>query len=224
MILSENSQGSRDLTVYESRAVRQLKGVASQADVEDIVEVAHRKYLIRAGLLGGVYVARAFPKPPSKARGLIAEAQGENEQGAVAALMSKIDARDARRMGERRWSDAMDCAIPNEAEFTEALYQTSLNAAQFAILKALALTREAGLSHAQLASAAGYKKQDTAAKLLSKIGDLFADYLAVDTTGSAFSTPDGTTPLLAVRITQGDDKPVLWDLHPELRAAAQQVA
>lgn len=222
--MTKNAQASQDLTVYKSRSVRQLKSVTSQADVEDIVEVAHRKYLIRAGLLSGVYVARAFPKPPSKARGLIAEAQGDNEQAAVAALMSKIEARDKRRQGERRWSETMNFAIPNEAEYAEALNQTPLNTAQLAMIKALAWTREDGLSCAELASAAGYKKPDMAAKLLSKIGEMFADYLAVDTLQGAFSTVDGVTPLLAMRLPQGEDKPVHWGLHPELRAAARQIA
>ena len=40
----------------------------------------HGRYQIKSGRLAGEYVARAFPKPPTKARGLIAEATAATER------------------------------------------------------------------------------------------------------------------------------------------------
>ncbi len=40
----------------------------------------HSRYQIKSGWLAGTFVARAFPKPPTTARGMIAEATGATEE------------------------------------------------------------------------------------------------------------------------------------------------
>lgn len=210
---------SRALTKPAQHSVRRLAEISTQADVADIVEIAHQKYLIRAGLLAGVYVARAFPKAPSKSRGLIAEAVGDTEQGAIDALLATINARDVQRVGERRWEPDLEFWVPNEAEFSEALNQTLLTRTQEAMLKALAWTRADGLSYAQLASEAGYKNAQTAEKIFAKVGEAIMDFLSIDLTDSPYSSSYGAGIILSTPRAQGDDLPDLWVMHPELMAA-----
>jgi len=196
--------------------VQQIK----RADVVGIVEAEHDKYRIKAGQLGGVFVARAFPKPPTKAQGLIAEAEGETEEAAIAALKAKIEARDVRRKEVRRWDEHADVSVPNEEEFVEALRQTPLSRPQIAMLKAHVFARDKGLTMDQMARAAGYRSRDTAAKVFRKAGDLIADYLGIEVDGAA--NRDGAALLLAFKYIQGEDVPTVWVIHQELRDAVQR--
>lgn len=191
------------------------------ADVADIVEAEHAKYRIRAGFLGGSYVARAFPKPPSKAQGLIAEAAGDSEQAAITALKAMIEARDVQRMGVRRWDEISSVSVPNEEEFVEALYQTALTRSQIAMLKAHAFAREDGLTFDQLARAAGYKSRETAAKVFCKAGDLIADYLGIEIDQDALPDREGSAHVLAFKSIQVEDAPTVWVMHSELRQAVR---
>lgn len=77
------------------------------------------RYQIKSGLLAGKFVARAFPKPPSRARGLIAEATGETEEAAISALHSAIEARDARRNEDRRTDPRKGTQVPTSDEYVE---------------------------------------------------------------------------------------------------------
>ena len=145
------------------------------ADVAGIVEEEYGNYQIKAGRLSGTYIARAFPKPPAKAQGMIAEARGDSEQAAIAALKALIEARDAERTQNRRWEERSSSQVANETEFVEAVRQVSLSPAQVAMLKAHAIAAEDGLTFRQLANTAGYKSADTAAKVLKQAGALIAD-------------------------------------------------
>lgn len=193
-----------------------------RADVVGIVEADHEKYRIKAGQLGGVFVARAFPKTATRAQGLIAEAEGDTEELAIAALRAKIEARDVQRKAVRRWDDTASVSVPNSEEFYEALRQIPLSRPQIAMLKALGFARDQGLTMAQLARAAAYKSRDTATKVFRKSGDLIADYLTIDLGEHDARDGDGAALLLAVKNIQGDDVPPVWVMHPELREAVQR--
>lgn len=192
-----------------------------RADVVGIVEADHGKYRIKAGQLGGIFVARAFPKPPTRAQGLIAEAEGDTEEAAIAALKTKIEARDVQRESVRRWDEHADVSVPNEEEFVEALQQTPLSRPQIAMLKAHAFARDEGLTMSQMARAAGYKSRDTAAKVFRKAGDLIADYLGIEIDEEANRDREGAALLLAFKYIQGEDVPTVWVMHPELRDAVK---
>ena len=105
----------------------------------------HGRYQIKSGRLAGEYVARAFPKPPTKARGLIAEATGATEEAAIAALHEAIDARENRRTHERRTDTHTGVAVPSTEEYGEAIRQIALSQPQRAMLTALSLAGEEGL-------------------------------------------------------------------------------
>lgn len=191
------------------------------ADVSGIVEVEHAKYQIKAGRLAGTFVARAFPKQSAKAQGVIAEASGDSESTAIAALMSLIAARDVKRSEDRRWDSRSELAIPSEIEFVEALGQVRLTQAQVAMLRALAIADE-GLSYGQLAHSAGYKSKETGAKVFKRIGELIADYLTIQISDDDASGAPGPVRLLAVGDTStNDDAPVIWKMHDELRIAVR---
>lgn len=193
-----------------------------RADVVGIVEADHDKYRIKAGQLGGVFVARAFPNTATRAQGLIAEAEGETEELAIAALRAKIEARDVQRKAVRRWDETSAVSVPDTEEFYEALRQIPLSRPQIAMLKALGFSRDQGQTMAQLARAAGYKSRDTAIKVFRKSGDLIADYLKIELGEDVAGDGDGAALLLAVKNVPSEDAPPVWVMHPELREAVQR--
>jgi hypothetical protein len=140
----------------------------------------HGRYQIKSGRLSGEYVARAFPKPPTNARGLIAEARGASEEEAIAALHDVIDARETRRTEGRRIDETMGVSVPSTEEFLEALDQVTLSRPQHAMLTALALSEDDGLSEQRMANAAGYKSRSSANRAFAAAGLLIASYLAIE--------------------------------------------
>jgi hypothetical protein len=142
----------------------------------------HGRYQIKSGRLSGEYVARAFPKPPTNARGLIAEARGATEEAAIAALHAVIDAREIRRTDDRRADPTTGFSVPSTEEFIEAVGQVALSRPQRAMLTALALADDEGLPEGRVASAAGYKSNASANRALASAGLLIANYLSLDAT------------------------------------------
>lgn len=182
----------------------------------------HGRYQIKSGRLSGEYVARAFPMPPTKARGLIAEATGATEEAAIAALHLKIDAREKRRTGKRRMDPQMGAAVPSAEEFVEAMIHVALSRPQRAMLTALSVAGEGGLTEERTANAAGYKSVTSANRALAAAGMLIGDYLSVD--AGPGETRDGLhgTAILGYRgAVRGDGDPGNWVLHAELREAVR---
>lgn len=221
--MTQKDSSARALAIVEQTRWSAALSRDGGADVTEIVEEAHEKYRIKAGRLGGTYVARAFPKPPSKAQGVFAEAEGDSEQEALAALKAKIAARDVHREQARRFDEAAGVSVPNKEEFVEALHQTALTRPQVAMLKAHSIAREEGMTMDQLAKAAGYKSRDSAMKVFCKAGEVIADYLGINVEDESLSGPEGAALLLASGPTPDQDTPAIWIMHPELREAAQAV-
>jgi hypothetical protein len=184
----------------------------------------HGRYQIKSGRLSGEYVARAFPKQPTKARGLIAEARGATEESAIAALHEVIDARETRRTEERRIDPKTGSAVPSTAEYVEAIGQIALSRPQAAMLTALAIAEDDGLPDMRIAYAAGYKSQASANRALATAGLLLANYLSVElATNAETCTLDGTALLGFRGARPNDEVPGNWILHPELREAVRAV-
>lgn len=182
----------------------------------------HGRYQIKSGRLSGEYVARAFPKQPTNARGLIAEARGATEEAAIAALHDAIDARESRRTEDRRIDPATGLSVPSTEEYAEALGQVALSRPQRAMLTALALAEDDGLTEKRLASAAGYKSNASANRALASAGLLIANYLSVDAIpGAVASEPEGATFLGYRGGQKTSDVPGNWILHAELRDAVR---
>ncbi|AJE47510.1 MULTISPECIES: hypothetical protein [Celeribacter] len=182
----------------------------------------HGRYQIKSGRLAGEYVARAFPKPPTNARGLIAEARGATEKAAITALHKAIDARETRRTEERRIDPRTGSAIPSIDEYIEAIGQVTLSHPQRAMLIALSLADGDGLTEHRMANAAGYKSQTSAHRSFAGAGLLIANYLSVETTADGSSSdPEGALFLGFRGEPRNEEDPGNWILHPELRDAVR---
>lgn len=182
----------------------------------------HSRYQIKSGLLAGKFVARAFPKPPTKARGMIAEATGATEEAAIAALHEIIDAREDKRTEERRKDPQNGIDVPSVEEYVEAVRQVTLSGPQCAMLTALSLAGEEGLTDARMASAAGYKSQSSANKSFVSTGVLIAEYLSADFKAGRSPSASESTAFLGFRgAAASEEEEGPWILHPELRQAVR---
>ena len=91
--------------------------------------------------------------PPTKARGLIAEATGKTEEAAIAALHCVIDARETRRSEDRRTDPSTGTQVPTSDEYVEALNTVNLTKPQRAMMMALSLAEADGLTEERVANA-----------------------------------------------------------------------
>jgi hypothetical protein len=198
------------------------KPAAKPKEMPAILLGEHSRYQIKSGWLAGTFVARAFPKPPTKARGMIAEATGATEEAAIAALHEVIKEREVRRTEERRKDTHTGIDVPSVEEFVEAVRQVTLSGPQCAMLTALSLAGEDGLTDARMASAAGYKSQSSANKSFVATGLLMAAYLAADPEADDTPAAAEGTALLGFRGATANEGDVgNWILHPELRQAVR---
>ena len=182
----------------------------------------HSRYQIKSGWLAGTVVARAFPKPPTTARGMIAEATGATEEAAISALHEVIDARENRRTGERRRDAQNGVDVPSVEEYLEAVRQVTLSGTQRAMLSALSLAGDDGLTDARMAYAGGYKSVSSANRSFLATGLLIAEYLAAGSQADdAPGTPEGTSVLGFRGATANAEDTGNWILHPELRQAVR---
>ena len=182
----------------------------------------HGRYQIKSGRLEGKYVARAFAKPPTKARGMIAEASGETEEAAITALHAGIDARENRRTEDRRTDERTGASVPSVEEYVEALNHVALAGPQRALLTALSLADEDGLTEARMANAAGYKSLASASRSFASAGLLIANYLSLEAASSETSTGTDGVSFLGFRDEPQDgEAPGNWVLFPEFREAVR---
>lgn len=181
---------------------------------------AYGRYQIKSGCVAGVYMARAFPMPPTKARGLIAEATGKTVEAAVAALHSVIDAREIRRSEDRRTDPSTGTVLPTSDEYLEALNTVDLTKPQHAMMMALSLSEADGLTEEKVAQAGNYKSTASTKKSLESAGRMIARYLSSETGSKVPSTSLDGTALIGSRGGSADEeKPGNWIMHPELCAA-----
>jgi len=182
------------------------------------------RYQIKSGRLAGAYGARAFLKPPTTARGFIAEATGETEEDAIIALHSAIDAREARRAEDRRTDPRIGTQVPTSDEYVEALHSVNLTCPQRAMLMALSLAEADGLAEVKVADAGNYKSTTSANRALASVGRMIAGYLSSGTDSTAPSMgSDGSTLIGYRNDSEHDEKAENWIMHPELCAAIRNI-
>lgn len=181
---------------------------------------AYGRYQIKSGYIAGVYTARAFPKPPTHARGLIAEATGETEEAAINALQSAIDLRETRRSEHRRTDTRTGTPVPTSDEYLEALNAINLTQPQRAMLLALSLAEENGLKRVMVARAGSYKSTTSAKNALANVGRMISSYLFSETDSEEPSILlDGHALIVFCDDSGHEEKLSNWILHPELCAA-----
>ncbi|WP_170335036.1 hypothetical protein [Ruegeria arenilitoris] len=216
---SKMSAHGLEQRAFQDRSVRKTRN----ADVSGVVEVEFGKYLIKAGILSGNSVARAFPKPPAKTQAMIADAVGETPALAIEALKEILEERDRKRSGQRRLEGNSGTLIPSEREYAEALRQIRFSPAQLTMLKALTIAGKEGLTIGHLSQAAGYKSREASIKVFKKIGLLIAEYLELELPEAGSAQNDGAAQVLAFSHIESDDEPATWIMHKELRDAVRSV-
>ncbi|WP_170397750.1 hypothetical protein [Ruegeria arenilitoris] len=204
---------------FQDRSVRKSRN----ADVSGVIEEEFGKYLIKAGILSGNSVARAFPKPPAKTQTMIADAVGETPAMAIEALKEILEERDRKRSTQRRLEGSSGTHVPSEREYTEALRQIRFTPAQVAMLRALSIAGKEGLTVGQLSQAAGHKSRGASLKAFKKVGLLIAEYLDLDLPETGSEQNDGAAQILAFSHIESDDEPATWIMHQELRRAVRSV-
>lgn len=182
------------------------------------------RYQIKSGCVAGVYTARAFPKPPTKSRGLIAEATGKTEEVAIAALHSAVDARDLCRSEDRRTDPNTGTQVPTSDEYVEALNTINLTKPQRAMVMALSLAEADGLTEERVVNAGSYRSTASARKSLASVGRMIAGFLSSETGSNVPSTSlDGIALIGFCGDPRHEEKPGNWIMHPELCAAIRIV-
>ncbi|WP_147235149.1 hypothetical protein [Ruegeria sp. A3M17] len=216
---SKSSAQGLEQRSFQDRSVRKSRN----ADVSGVIEEEYGKYLIKAGILSGNSVARAFPKPPAKTQAMIADAVGETPASAIDALKEVLEARDRNRSDQRRLEGNSGTLVPGEREYIEALRQIRFTPAQITILKALSIAGKEGLTVGQLSHAAGYTSREASIKVFKKIGLMVAEYLELDLPDPGTAQNDGAVQVLAFSHIEGEDEPATWVMHQELRNAVRSV-
>ncbi|WP_157054203.1 hypothetical protein [Ruegeria sp. 6PALISEP08] len=204
---------------FQDRSVRKSRN----ADVSGVIEEEFGKYLIKAGILSGNSVARAFPKPPAKTQAMIADAVGETPAIAIEALKEILEERDRERSTQRRLEGSSGTLVPSEREYTEALRQIRFTPAQVTMLRALSIAGKEGLTIGHLSQAAGYTSREASIKVFKKIGLLIAEYLELDLPEAGSAQADGAAQILAFSHIESEDEPATWIMHQELRCAVRSV-
>ena len=155
----------------------------------------------------------------------MAEAGGASEEEAISALKAVLSERLAERTAARRWESRSEISVPTREEFSDALGQTSLSAAQYAMLKAHAIAGEKGLTIISLMNAGGYRTKETAQKVFSRAGALIADFLRVEISELSESTPNDALRIIGFKQERDEaaDVPPLLVMHEELRTAVRAV-
>ncbi len=215
----ETSARGEEQRTFQDRSIRH----ARNADVSATTEVEFGRYLIKAGILSGNSVARAFPKPPAKTQAIIADTVGETPEMAIEALKEVLKERDRKRNGMRRLEANSGTLVPSDKEYANALRQVRLTPAQVAMLKALSIAGKQGLTVGRLSHATGYKSRETSINLFKKIGLLIAEYLELDLLDTGSTQNDGAAQVLAFSHIESHDEPATWIMHEELRSAVRLV-
>lgn len=217
-----DSQAARGQSPFKNKTNATKAKVDKTAARSPIRVSEHGRYQIKSGLLAGKFVARAFAKPPTQARGMITEASGTTEEAAITALQDVIDERETRQIRGRREDQDTGMAVPSVEEYTEALGHVPLTRPQRALLTALSLADADGLTEAQLATGSGYRSLASANRALASAGRMIAQYLSFETSSNLRSAVLERTSVVAFRGEAQDEKdPGNWILYPELRDAVK---
>lgn len=183
-----------------------------------IVEEEYGRYIIKAGVVAGKVTARAFRRPPSAHKGIVAEASGETVDEAIAKVKVKLDEQKAEQQDSRRQCDKNLVFVPSVAEYRDALRMLSLSDKHVAMLRAHAAAGGRGLASHKIAAAAGYATSNAANSQYGSLGRQFAEHLDINLP----AYPDGRTDFATSAIGHEgtpEDGSFVWVMYDELRQA-----
>lgn len=135
-----------------------------------IIEQEHGRYLIKAGVLNDTILARAFPKPPSKFRHLVAEASGGTPKEAIEKLIGKLEDLRLDRRALRRADPALPMGVPTTDEYADALRSLSPGPKLLGVLHDHALSRRRGRDLAELGKENEFSSVHDLIKAYEKLG------------------------------------------------------
>lgn len=170
--------------------------------------------MIKAGLLQNTIVARAFPKPPSKFRHLVAEASGETTEDAIEHLIGKLEELRSERRSLRRSDPDLASGVPTAEEYADALRSLSPGPKLLGILHDHARFGRRGGQLEELAKAGDFSSVQELLNAYEKLGRDIFDIIEPDETlktGLAVVMPNSET--------AGSQAHVLRSLQPELQEA-----
>lgn len=147
-----------------------LRKVMRQYEPPQIVEREHGRYLIKAGFLQNKTVARAFPKPPSKFRHLVAEASGDTPEDAIERLIGKLEQLRSDRRSLRRADPALAMGVPTSDEYADALRSLSPGPKLLGVLHDHALSRRLGRNLADLVKNTEFSSAQELLNAYEKLG------------------------------------------------------
>lgn len=136
----------------------------------DILHHEHDRYVIKAGVLQDKFVARAFPKPPSKFRHLVAEASGKSTEDAIERLIEKLETLRQEHRALRRVDQAMATGVPTTEEYADALRTLSPGPKLMGTLHDHALARRRGINLGELSKAGGFSSAKDLINAYEKLG------------------------------------------------------
>lgn len=179
-----------------------------------ILERVHGRYLIKAGVLHDTFVARAFPKPPSKFRHLVAEATGKSAEEAIDHLIVRLKTLHSERRTQRRPDPALPSGVPTIEEYADALRSVSPTGKVLHALHEHALSRRRGLPLGDLVKSGDFRSLQDFLKAYDKLGLQIATEIEPD------DLPDTGLPVVTVLPDQIERSPdEIAVLQPELQAA-----
>lgn len=126
--------------------------------------------MIKAGQLQNFIVARAFPKPPSKFRHLVAEETGKSADEGIARLIDKLDALRTQRRAIRRRDPSLAAGVPTSEEYADALRSLSPGPKMLTILHDRAILSARGMEVRELAKTGEFASPKDLPSAYEKLG------------------------------------------------------
>lgn len=179
-----------------------------------IVEREHGRYLIKAGILQDTFLARAFPKPPSRFRHLVAEASGASVDEAIDKLINKLNAQRIERRAQRRVDPGLPSGVPTSEEYTDALRRVSPSGKMLHMLHDHALSRRRGLPLPELLKSGDFQSQRDVLNAYGKLGLKIASEIEPDD-----MPKDGLPVVLTLGLDEERLNNEVVTLQPELQEA-----
>jgi hypothetical protein len=147
---------------------------ARKSTPPEIVEQDYGRYMIKAGLLQNTIVARAFPKPPSRFRHLVAEASGETIEEAIERLIGKLEQLRSERRSLRRSDPDLASGVPTAEEYADALRSLSPGPKLLGVLHDHARFGRRGVQLEELARVGDFSSAQDLLNAYEKLGrDIF---------------------------------------------------
>jgi hypothetical protein len=191
------------------------------AEMSTVTEAIHENYVIKAGVLEGEYVARAF-EADRKMRGAYMQAIGDTPEEAIESLKTMLTEAETKAKSRRRWDEAIRIFVPTELEYRTALRTLPLSDSETTMLKAHALAGNRGMTAREIGATVGYDLNAANAQY-GKIGTRFGEYIKVDFPQMNKKNADLLrTAALATKGAAREDGAWVWVMHPELIEAMTQ--